>query len=58
LIANAGPNRVEAKFVHNEDSMSALAELSTENGKFALDSHLESTYHSFGRINLNGKVWY
>ena len=56
LIANARESRIEAKFVHNENVMSALAELSNGNGKIVLDSHLESTYHSFGRIDLTGKV--
>ncbi len=56
MIANVGDSRIEAKLVHNDNTILALAELSKESGKLGLNSHLESTFHSFGRIDLTGKV--
>ena len=51
-------NQFEAQFIRNEDKLSALANLNSQNdgAKIELDSHLESTFHSFARIDLTAKV--
>jgi hypothetical protein len=57
LKAKIGGNKFETEFVKNEDRFTVVANLEQQgSAKVVLQSQLESTFHSFARIDLTGKV--